>query len=169
MLATHTVYSDRRISMILIIIDVFWPRYASRHLELREYGMIYREPGFLAVVWYGSPQLHLLVSSSGDPQEDWELETMQVVRRREILVIYQSVHTLCLNPSLAPCSLLKSLRTSVLQPRCSILDVLLPLLFRIILIFLYLHQTFSIPCWIKGGSFYWSIVCKMMKKITLIF
>ncbi len=32
-----TVYSDRRISMILIIIDVFWPLYASRHLEPREY------------------------------------------------------------------------------------------------------------------------------------
>ncbi len=49
--------------------------------KTREYWMIYRGPGFLAVVWFGSSstpshQSHPLpsVSSTGNTQEDWERE-----------------------------------------------------------------------------------------------
>ncbi len=43
----------------------------------REYWMIYRGPGFLAIVWFGSSSTpHLQsVSSTGDTQEYWERET----------------------------------------------------------------------------------------------
>jgi hypothetical protein len=42
--------------------------------------MIYKGPGFLAVVWYGSSPapfpLLTFVNSTGDKEEDWERETI---------------------------------------------------------------------------------------------
>ncbi len=47
--------------------------------QTRQYWMIYRGPGFLAVLWFGSPpnpsNLPLPTSSTGDKQEYWERET----------------------------------------------------------------------------------------------
>ncbi len=45
----------------------------------RKYWMIYRGPGFLAVIWFGSSPNPFSpfpsVNSTGDTQEDWERET----------------------------------------------------------------------------------------------
>ncbi len=79
-------------------------------IRTREYWMIYRGPGFLAGVWFRSsptpsPPLPS-VSSTGDPEEDWEREKTcwrerseewgrsQIIRRRENLVFYESFNTL---------------------------------------------------------------------------
>ncbi len=83
----------------------------------REYWMIYRGQGFLAVVWLGGLLLHSFplplpsVSSTGegDTYEDWERERQladgrgegsgwgrsQIIRRRESLFLYKLCNTLC--------------------------------------------------------------------------
>ncbi len=53
----------------------------DRESAAKEYWMIYRGPGFLAVKWFASspapppPNSLPSVSSTGDTQEDWERET----------------------------------------------------------------------------------------------
>ncbi len=78
----------------------------------REYWTIYRGPGFLAFVWFGSTPNPLLpplpsVSSTGDTQEDWEREATCWRQRREgvavepnhttarSLALYKSFNPLC--------------------------------------------------------------------------
>ncbi len=70
----------------------------------REYWMIYRGPGFLAIVWFGSPPTPSpSVSSTGDAPEDWERETTcwrekvggsQIIRWLESLVLWKSFNIL---------------------------------------------------------------------------
>ncbi len=70
--------------------------------ETWEYWMIYRGPGFLAVVWFDDlapplppapPVLCPWESSSGDTQEDWERETT-CWREGRGVVLYKSFNTL---------------------------------------------------------------------------
>jgi hypothetical protein len=70
----------------------------------RVYWMVCIGQGLLAVVWFGSsPTLPPLVSSTGDTQKDWEIETScwrkrgvrgwprsRISRPRESLVLYKS-------------------------------------------------------------------------------
>ncbi len=65
----------------------------------REYWMIYRGPGFLAVVWFGSSP-SLPSSSTGDTQADWERETAGWGGGggRESLVLYKSFNNLWPRP-----------------------------------------------------------------------
>ncbi len=85
---------------------------SERLVQTREYLMYYRGPVFLVVVWLGSFPLSFpppplpSVSWTGDTQEDWEGETTgwrereggggrsQIIRQRENLVLYNTVHTL---------------------------------------------------------------------------
>ncbi len=136
-------------------------------------------PFVLCVCWYWHTQLSNWSSDLfGKPRKiylkTWFFKMLathrgcgrsQVIRLCEILVFYKSFNTLCLNPSPL------KLYVILLQPRSSTLCspcwfVMRPT-FRIILIFLYLHQTFSIPCGIKGSTFLLCFVCKMVKKTAL--
>jgi hypothetical protein len=45
-----------------------------RYSLSREYWVFYRGPGFIAVLWFGSPPLPS-VNSTEDTQDDWERET----------------------------------------------------------------------------------------------
>jgi hypothetical protein len=87
---------------------------------LREYWMIYRGPGFLAVVWFGSSSFPATPFPShvskldGDTQEDWERETtfwrergreggwvrIRIIRPQKsmMVVLYKSFNTLWLSP-----------------------------------------------------------------------
>jgi hypothetical protein len=68
--------------------------------------MIYRGPGFLAILWFGSSPPPLpSVSSTGDTQEDWEKKPTwwqkgggrgrsRIIRPQESLVLFKSFNTL---------------------------------------------------------------------------
>ncbi len=85
-------------------------------LLLREYWMLHRGPGILAIVWFGSspslPPPFPSVSSTSDTQEDWERETTLLTsdggkggggvgqgaesyKQQENLFLYESFNTLC--------------------------------------------------------------------------
>jgi hypothetical protein len=82
---------------------------ADRELYGREYWMIYRGPGFLGVVWFGSsptPYLpfQLAEGRPGTKKEDWERETTcwremersrRIIRQRESMALCKSFNTLC--------------------------------------------------------------------------
>jgi hypothetical protein len=76
----------------------------------REYWMIYRGPGFLAVLWFGSsksPPPLPSVRSTGDTQEDLLTgeegrRRSQIIRQRESLVLYKNIQSFLSLPAHTP-------------------------------------------------------------------
>ncbi len=75
----------------------------------RKNWMIYRGPGFLSFVYFGSPpplpaasclsfSVFLCVAGRAYWREGVEGGRCQIIRRRESMVLYKSFNTLCLHP-----------------------------------------------------------------------
>ncbi len=112
----HHSTLDLRCFLYWVYASVVLGRQKLRISETRDYWIIYRGPGFLAVLWFGSsptpsnPPLPS-VCWTGDTQglrnrdnlltEEGEGKGMrsQIIWLQESLVLYKSLNTLCLKPT----------------------------------------------------------------------